>query len=37
VFVTPIVRRVSKDSLVTSLHQTKVAIDNRLAHREQDH
>jgi hypothetical protein len=37
VFVTPIVRRVSKDSLVTSLHQTKVAIDNRLAHREQNH
>jgi hypothetical protein len=27
VFVTPIVRRVSKDSLATSLHQTKVAID----------
>ena len=26
-FVTPIVRRVSKDSLATSLHQTKVAID----------
>jgi hypothetical protein len=37
VFVTPIVRRVSKDSLITSLHQTKAAIDNRLAHREQDH
>jgi len=37
VFVTPIVRRVSRDSLVTSLYQTKVAIDNRLAHREQDH
>jgi hypothetical protein len=27
VFVTPIVRRVSRDSLATSLHQTKVAID----------
>jgi hypothetical protein len=26
-FVTPIVRRVSRDSLATSLHQTKVAID----------
>jgi hypothetical protein len=32
-FVTPIVRRVSKDSLATSLHQTKVAIDDRKAHR----
>ena len=28
-FVTPIVRRVSKDSLLTSLHQTRVAIDSR--------
>jgi hypothetical protein len=27
-FVTPIVRRVSRDSLATSLHQTKVAIDD---------
>jgi hypothetical protein len=26
-FVTPIVRRVSRDSLATSLHQTKVAVD----------
>jgi hypothetical protein len=26
-FVTPIVRRVSRDSLATSLHQTKIAID----------
>jgi hypothetical protein len=26
-FVTPIVRRVSRDSIATSLHQTKVAID----------
>jgi hypothetical protein len=26
-FVTPIVRRVSRDSLATSLHQTKVALD----------
>ncbi len=34
-FVTPIVRRVSRDSLATSLHQTKVAIDDRMAHREQ--
>jgi hypothetical protein len=32
VFVTPIVRRVSTDSLATSLHQTKVAIDNSMAH-----
>jgi hypothetical protein len=31
-FVTPIVRRVSKDSLATSLHQTKVAIDASRAH-----
>ena len=30
--VTPIVRRVSRDSLATSLHQTKVAIDDRMAH-----
>jgi hypothetical protein len=29
--VTPIVRRVSRDSLATSLHQTKVAIDARMA------
>jgi hypothetical protein len=29
-FVTPIVRRVSRDSLATSLHQTKVAIDDRM-------
>jgi hypothetical protein len=33
VFVTPIVRRVSRDSLATSLHQTKVAIDDNIAHR----
>jgi hypothetical protein len=32
-FVTPIVRRVSRDSLATSLHQTKVAIDDSMAHR----
>jgi hypothetical protein len=32
-FVTPIVRRVSRDSLATSLHQTKAAIDDSLAHR----
>jgi hypothetical protein len=29
--VTPIVRRVSRDSLATSLHQTKVAIDAKMA------
>jgi hypothetical protein len=32
-FVTPIVRRVSRDSLATSLHQTKVAIDDGVARR----
>ena len=32
VIVTPIVRRVSRDSLATSLHQTKVAIDDNIAH-----
>jgi hypothetical protein len=32
-FVTPIVRRVSRDSLATSLHQTKVAIDAEMARR----
>jgi len=31
-FVMPIVRRVSRDSLATSLHQTKVAIDAKMAH-----
>ncbi len=35
-FVTPIVRRVARDSLATSLHQTKVAIDDRMAHRKQE-
>jgi hypothetical protein len=30
-FVTPIVRRVSRDSLATSLHQTKVALDASMA------
>jgi hypothetical protein len=34
--VTPIVRRVSRDSLATSLHQTKVAIDDSMAHRKQE-
>jgi hypothetical protein len=34
-FVTPIVRRVSRDSLATSLHQTKVAIDASKARRAQ--
>jgi hypothetical protein len=34
--VTPIVRRVSKDSLATSLHQTKVALDASMAHRTQE-
>jgi hypothetical protein len=32
-FVTPIVRRVSKDSLATSLHQTKVAVEAGQAQR----
>jgi len=36
VFVTPIVRRVSRDSLATSLHQTKVAIDESMARRKQE-
>jgi hypothetical protein len=36
VFVTPIVRRVSRDSLATSLHQTKVAIDESMAPRKQE-
>ena len=31
VFVTPIVRRVSRDSLATSLHQTRIAIEARKA------
>jgi len=31
-FVTPIVRRVSRDSLATSLRQTKVAIDDQSSH-----
>ena len=34
-FVTPIVRRVSRDSLATSLHQTKVAIDKSMAQRKE--
>jgi hypothetical protein len=34
--VTPIVRRVSKDSLATSLHQTKVALDANMAHHNQE-
>jgi hypothetical protein len=34
--VTPIVRRVSRDSLATSLHQTKVAVDERMARRKQE-
>jgi hypothetical protein len=33
-FVTPIVRRVSRDSLATSLHQTRLAIDRQLPHQE---
>lgn len=32
VLVTPIVRRVSKDSLATSIHQTKVAVDEKMEH-----
>ncbi len=35
-FVTPIVRRVSRDSLATSLHQTKAAIDDSMARRKQE-
>jgi hypothetical protein len=35
-FVTPIVRRVSRDSLAVSLHQTKVAVDRSMAHQEQE-
>jgi hypothetical protein len=35
-FVTPIVRRVSRDSLATSLHQTRAAVDDRMAHRTQE-
>jgi hypothetical protein len=34
-FVTPIVRRVSRDSLATSLHQTKVALDASMARQAQ--
>ncbi len=34
-FVTPIVRRVSRDSLATSLHQTKLAVETKLAARVQ--
>lgn len=36
-FVTPIVRRVSRDSLATSLHQTRLAIDDQLPHHEPVH
>src|ERR1700722_13673721 len=36
VVVTPIVRRVSRESLATSLHQTKVALDDSMAHRKQE-
>jgi hypothetical protein len=36
VFVTPIVRRVSRDSLATSLHQTKAAVDDSVARRKQE-
>ena len=34
--VTPIVRRVSKDSLATSLHQTKLAVDDSMARRKRE-
>ena len=34
--VTPIVRRVARDSLATSLHQTKVAIDDLMQRRTQE-
>jgi hypothetical protein len=33
-FAAPIIRRVSRDSLATSLHQTKIAIDDQLHHHE---
>jgi hypothetical protein len=36
-FVTPIVRRVSRDSLATSHYQTKIAIDDGMLHRAQEH
>jgi hypothetical protein len=32
-FVTPIVRRVARDSLATSLHQTRIAIDDNMGRR----
>ena len=35
-FATPIIRRVSRDSLATSLHQTKVAVDESMARRKQE-
>lgn len=35
-FVTPIVRRVSRDSLATSLHQTRIAVDASMSHRAQE-
>jgi len=35
-FVTPIVRRVSRDSLATSLHQTRVAIDEKMERHAQE-
>jgi hypothetical protein len=35
-FVTPIVRRVAKGSLATSLHQTKVAIDDTVTRRNRE-
>jgi len=36
VFVTPIVRRVLRDSVATSLHQTKAAVDDSVARRKQE-
>jgi hypothetical protein len=35
-FITPIVRRVSRDSLATSLHQTRVAVDASMTRRAQE-
>jgi hypothetical protein len=35
-FVTPVVRRVSRDSLATSLHQTRVAVDDKMARHTQE-
>jgi hypothetical protein len=36
ILVTPIVRRVSRDSMETSLHQTKRALDEEMARHSRD-